>query len=672
MKRYSLPFFFILLLVTGSAVFAQNQAGDSSSHRKIITDFFQLQGTVKYIHQCALNPSASAIAWCAENENGRAIFIKRLSGTDSSTVPVTAAAGNVAHNESEPQWSPGGKEIAFLSDAQSPDQLQLFIADAATGALITKQPLTRFNGYVSHLQWSPDGKYLSVLYVEKASREPSPMAAENRATGVIDSMINSNVQRIAIVNRATSETKIVTPATIYIFEYDWSPDSQSFVYTAAAPPGDDNWYIAKLCTQTISSNDTVVVYKPRLQIAVPRWSPDGKQIAFIEGLMSDQGGTGGDLFIINANNHAKAINLTQGRKSSPAWFTWQPGGNILFTEFIGGSVGITTLNVKSKATTIAWKADASIRASADEASLSVINNRSSPAIAFIRHSWNELPEIWYGNLSQQARITHLNDAVHRPLLRTENLVWTNEGKRVQGWLLFPENYDSTKHYPMVVNPHGGPAWVFTPMWYVPDFNTSAYTRLGYFVFFPNARGSHGQGEAFTQANKRDWGFGDMRDITSGVDYAVSKFPIAKNRVGLCGWSYGGVLAMFATTQNYFRAAVSGAGACDWLSYYGQNSIDKWMQSYFDVSPYDNPAVYAKISPITYIKKARTPTLMLVGERDGECPAPQSFQFWHALKELKVPTQLVVYADEGHSFRKMDNIIDVSVRTIEWFDDHMKP
>jgi len=242
---------------------------------------------------------------------------------------------------------------------------------------------------------------------------------------------------------------------------------------------------------------------------------------------------------------------------------------------------------------------------------------------------------------------------------------------VQGWLLFPDNYDSTKHYPMMVCVHGGPAWVITPTWSAPDFSATVYTQLGYFVFIPNPRGSHGQGQAFVLANRRDWGFGDLRDINSGVDEVVKKFPIDNNRVGILGWSYGGSLAMFAITQtNRYRAAVAGAGACDWLSYYGQNSIDKWMRSYFGASPYDDPAAYTKVSPITYVKKAKTPILMVVGERDGEAPPPQSLQFWHALKELGVPTELFIYADEGHSFEKFENIVDVSARAVEWFDRYM--
>jgi dipeptidyl aminopeptidase/acylaminoacyl peptidase len=646
-----------------------NKKNDSSNPSLLITKFYKTQASVKYIYQCTLNKDATAVAWCADGNNGQSIYIKSLLQLNDSAKRITAADSlNQTCNESEPQFSPDGKKIAFLSEAKTKDQLQIFIADAETGKLLTQQPLTNFEGYVSHLHWSPDGNYLSVLYVDKASRNPNPMVALNRNVGLIDSAVNKNVQRIAVINLKTQETKIVTPEQLYIFEYNWSPDSKSFCYTASLTPGDDNWYIAKLYAQNIFSDDTTMIYQPKFQIAVPRWSNDGKQIAFIEGLMSDQGGTGGEIFVVDAIKKSKPKNLTPSRKATPSWFTWQPDNNILFTEFVGGSVAISSLNTKTLTTQTLWKADASIRAGDEETSLSVENNK----LALIRSSWNKLPEVWYGNFEKQIQLTHLNDAIQKPLLQFENLTWINEGKHVQGWLLYPQNFDSTKKYPMLVCVHGGPAWITTPTWAAPDFNTTVYTQFGYFVFFPNARGSYGQGESFTLANRKDWGFGDLRDITSGVDFLISKYKIDSNRIGILGWSYGGSMAMISTTQtNRFKAAVAGAGACDWKSYYGQNSIDKWMNSYFNASPYDDPKTYEKVSAITYIKQTKTPTLVLVGERDGESPPAQSFQFWHALKELNVPTQLYVYPDEGHEFENFDNMIDVSVRTIEWFNKWLK-
>jgi dipeptidyl aminopeptidase/acylaminoacyl peptidase len=245
---------------------------------------------------------------------------------------------------------------------------------------------------------------------------------------------------------------------------------------------------------------------------------------------------------------------------------------------------------------------------------------------------------------------------------------------VQGWLMLPKDYDPSKKYPLIVEVHGGPAAAVLSHWGGGGgLNATAFSALGYFVLEPNPRGSYGQGEAFTEANRKDFGYGDLRDILAGVDAAEAKYPIDSSRVGITGWSYGGFMTMFAVTQtNRFRAAVSGAGLSNWLSYYGENSIDQWMIPYFGASVYDDPAVYAKSSAINFIKQAHTPTLVVVGDRDGECPAPQSYEFWHALRDQHVPTQLVVYPNEGHGFVDPEHRRDVMDRAVEWFAKYMPP
>ena len=157
-----------------------------------------------------------------------------------------------------------------------------------------------------------------------------------------------------------------------------------------------------------------------------------------------------------------------------------------------------------------------------------------------------------------------------------------------------------------------------------------------------------------------------------MDEVVKEFPVDNDRVGITGWSYGGFMTMWAVTQtNRFRAAVSGAGLSNFQSYYGENDIDQWMIPYFGASVYEDPAVYAKSSPMNFITKAKTPTLVLVGERDGECPAPQSREFWHGLKAMGVETQLVIYANEGHYIGQPEHERDIVHRMVGWFDQHMK-
>lgn len=665
--------FLILSAVTAFVSRVPAQTPEETRLRRQLTQYIEQQEKVKWISQVAIRRDGKAIAWAADGQPGNhthAIYSAPIAAPDQLRRITATTPGQWAY-ETEPQWRPDGNAIAFISDVE-PGQNQVFLASTTDSTAAKARRLSRFNGYISHLQWSPDGTRLGVLYVEKASREPSPMAAQNRRVGIIDSLFNTDVQRIAIINPQTGETTLVSPPGLYVFEYDWSPDGRRLAYTAAQPPGDANWYVAGLYRQELSTGDTLMLYQPKLQIALPKWSPDGEQIAFIEGLMSDQGGTGGELFTIPAKGGSRPVNQTPGRKSSPCWYTWRADGTMLFTEFVGGSTAISTVDIARQRIGQLRTFDETIQAGPAVSSLSVADQNGIVRLACIRSSFSSLPEIWAGTPNTLRPLTHLNATVEIPKLRYDNIRWVNDRLALQGWLLYPANYDSTRHYPLLVMVHGGPAWIATPTWRGPDFNATLYAQFGYFVFFPNPRGSHGQGEAFTQANRRDWGFGDLRDILRGLDTVVSHYPVDANRLGLLGWSYGGFMAMFAPTQtNRFKAVVAGAGGSDWLSYYGQNAIDQWMWSYFGASAYDDPAAYARVSPMTYIKKAKTPALVLVGERDGESPAAQSFQYWHALKTLGVPTQLKVYADEGHSFEKPENQLDVSWRTLMWFNRYLK-
>jgi dipeptidyl aminopeptidase/acylaminoacyl peptidase len=244
---------------------------------------------------------------------------------------------------------------------------------------------------------------------------------------------------------------------------------------------------------------------------------------------------------------------------------------------------------------------------------------------------------------------------------------------VQGWLICPANFDPEKKYPLIVDVHGGPSAAVLSSWPGSGDFGMALAASGYFVLQPNPRGSFGNGEAFTRANVKDFGYGDLRDILSGVDEAIKIAPIDSNRLGITGWSYGGYMTMWAVTQtNRFKAAMAGAGIANYQSYYGENKIDQWMIPFFGKSVYDDPEVYAKSSPITFIKKVKTPTLVMVGDSDGECPTPQSYEFWHALKSLGVETQLVVYEHEGHMFVKPEHRRDRIRRTVAWFDAHLQP
>jgi dipeptidyl aminopeptidase/acylaminoacyl peptidase len=528
---------------------------------------------------------------------------------------------------------------------------------------------------------SPDGKQLGFLYVEGATRFASPLAAEKPPAGVIGED-GLEIKRVAAAQLADGKVSEITPASLYAYEFDWSPDSQQLAYIAAPPPGENNWWVAKLYTQNLGSDAPTTILDPvstpgplhGLQIAVPRWSPDGKQIAFIGGLMSDQGATGGDIYLISASGGAPS-DLTPKRTSTPVWLRWENASILQFTEIVSGSSQLSRLDVATgKADQVEFLLPESIGDGSLDMSLSF---SQSGEAAMIRSSFASAPDVWTwspaADLSGRhfTRVTQINAELKPSWGDAENNQWTSDQFLVDSWLLYPADYDPAKKYPLIVYVHGGPSSATLPHWPGVGFGPAPFAALGYFVLMPNPRGSYGQGESFTQANRKDFGYGDLRDILAGVDAVTKSHNIDPQRVGLTGWSYGGFMTMFAVTQtNRFRAAVAGAGISDWQSYYGENAIDQWMIPFMGASVYDDPGVYAKMSAVNFIKSVKTPTLAVVGDRDGECPAPQSFEFWHALKAQHVPTQLVVYPNEGHHFVTPEHQSDVLARSLAWFQKYM--
>ena len=399
-----------------------------------------------------------------------------------------------------------------------------------------------------------------------------------------------------------------------------------------------------------------------LQIAVPRFSPDGAHIAFIGGLMSDQGSTGGDIWVVPAAG-GNPTDITPNIDGTPTYISWTGNDNIGFVEDRRGHTLLADYTVSThKQDAMQDLGETSVSGGPIKNAIGVSNTGT---LAFIKSGHSTAPELWAGPFASPKQITHLNDSA-KPTTRVESVEWKNDGFNVQGWLTYPVNYDSAKRYPIIVTVHGGPSASAGARW-----GGSVWPQLGYFEFAPNPRGSFGQGEKFTAANIKDFGYGDLHDIEAGLDSIEKRLPIDTHREGLMGWSYGGFMTMFGVTQTTrFRAAVAGAGISNWQSYYGENSIDQWMVPFFGATVYDDPKVYARSSAIEFIKNVKTPTLVVVGDRDGECPAPQSFEFWHALRALGVKTQLVVFPNEGHGFRDPAHIRDLEAREVAWFTQNM--
>ena len=636
----------------------------------------------------AISPDGTTVAWVLGGRGGGELHLTGLAPTgamldaswDRVISPetykdVTNRKGGIC-GAGSPVWSPDGKKLAFVSSCEEKDgawargqQDQIFVWTLAGNEL---KQVTHVTGLMQEGAWSPDGTKIGFLFVENATRSAGALAAMKPWSGVIGED-GVEIQRVAVVDVASGAVAQVTPATLHVYEYDWSPDSKKMAYVAAHPPGENTWWIAQLYVQQIGAEpksilDTVKIAGPLhgLQLAVPRWSPDGTKIGFIGGLMSDQGSTGGDIYVMPSTG-GEPHNLMPGRAATPVWFKWENNSSMGINEDVRGKnhLFIYDLATGKESAKENLTLEQSVRSGGIKGAISGSNGEN---LALIRSSFNEAPEVWAGPLDGLKQVTHLNDGAKPVWGKGESIEWTNDGYNVQGWLMYPADYDPAKKYPLIVSVHGGPSSSVGSTW---GGGGALFSAMGYFVFSPNPRGSYGQGEKFTQANMKDFGYGDLRDILAGMDVIEKKVPIDKNREGLTGWSYGGFMTMFGVTRTTrFKAAVAGAGISNWLSYYGENSIDQWMVPFFGATVYDDPAVYAKSSAINYIKQVKTPTLVIVGDRDGECPAPQSFEFWHALRAAGVKTQLVVYPNEGHGFRDPEHIRDRNERMLQWFATEM--
>lgn len=559
-------------------------------------------------------------------------------------------------------WSPDGHGLAFVATDGKAATADVVVAN--TGTIRT---LTSVHGTAQTPRWSADGRQVAFLAVEGAHKAIGAVEAGRAQVGQIGEA--DDEQRIAVVAAEGGPIRFVSPADTFVYEYDWVPDGRSFVATAATGNGDNNWWVAKLVAVDAVTGSIRTIAAPAMQIAAPHVAANGSTVVFIGGLMSDFGVTGGDLYSVPLiggapHNHTvgHTATITSLTTTGSTEFVTRQNGDRLEIDRISFAVGAKLLDPLWSRPVRAEAGDAEIAVAADGSTIaSVISDFAHPA------------EINVGTLGAGAfdlRPLTTGNADHTPHLVARSLNWKSEGRTVQGWLLTPLDMVAGKA-PMIVQIHGGPSSSWTPS-YVWNGTDMALLARGYALFRPNPRGSYGQGEAFTRANIRDFGGGDLRDIQTGIDTVLKTAPIDGNRLGVYGHSYGGFMAMWTVTHsNRFKTAVAGAGIANWISYYGQNGIDQWMIPFFGASAYDDPAVYIADSPLTTIKAAKTPTLIYVGERDVECPPAQSVEFWHGLKEMGVPTSLVIYEGAGHRIRKPEQIHDREDRVIAWFDRWLK-
>jgi dipeptidyl aminopeptidase/acylaminoacyl peptidase len=400
----------------------------------------------------------------------------------------------------------------------------------------------------------------------------------------------------------------------------------------------------------------------------PHWSPDGKQIAYAT--------SNGEKYFFYANQKIAVVDANGGTPrivsdafdEDPDLLRWAPEG-IYFSGLQKMSSSLYLLDPQSGTLK-------KMAMPGSEIAGAFTFSKDFKWVAYRGAGANEYAEIYASGLrgGTPKQLTHAGaQGAEFTIAKREVVRWkSGDGAEIEGVLYKPADFSPAKKYPLLVVIHGGPTGIDMPFVSADRYYPiERFVAKGALVLRPNYRGSAGYGAKFRALNVRNLGVGDYADVISGVDYLISQGYVDKDRVGSMGWSEGGYISAFITTSSdRFKAVSVGAGISDWMTYYVNTDIHPFTRQYLKGTPWDDPEIYKKTSPITYVGRAKTPTLIQHGDQDKRVPPPNAFELYQALKDRKVPVKLVLYKGFGHPINKPKQQKAVMEHNYEWFSKYI--
>ena len=577
-------------------------------------------------------------------------------------------------------WSPDGRWIAFLSDRPGPipkspeGKKQVYIMPSDGGEA---QQLTKLEDGVDAFEWAPDSKHIALTAEApetKAMKDRKDTFGDYHVVHADYPMIHLwlvDLPAVDSVGRTASpaDPKLLTPGeTFSVGSFSFSPDGTRIAFSAQRDPDLISSFSSDIYTVTLAGSAIKKIVDTPGPDSDPKWSPDGSQIAYVT---SD-----GSKFFFYTNRKIAVIPseggtpkvLSASFDEDPNLLRWAPAG-IYF-----GALQKTTasLFILDSATGKASK----ITLPGTDVANSFAFSKDFTHIAYRGAGPNQYGEIYTASLSSPApkQLTHMAAQLTDFATATEEVVhWkSSDGTTIEGILYKPADFSATKKYPLLVVIHGGPTGIDMPT-LGPDryYPVERFVAKGALILKPNYRGSAGYGEKFRSLNVRNLGVGDYADVISGVDSLIAQGFVDKDRVGSMGWSEGGYISAFITTSSdRFKAVSVGAGISDWMTYYANTDITPFAPQYLHATPWDDPEIYRKTSPISYIAHAQTPTLIQHGGADRRVPLPNSFELRQALEDHGVPVKMVVYDGFGHPINKPKQQRAVMEENENWFDHYI--
>jgi dipeptidyl aminopeptidase/acylaminoacyl peptidase len=583
-------------------------------------------------------------------------------------------------SSSDAAWSPDGRWVAFLSDrpgalAKSPaDKKQLYVMPADGGEA---QQLGVFEKGANAFDWAPDSKSLAV-----AAEVPDPKAMKDRKEAFGDyHVIHADYGMVQLwrvtlptvdeagrVGAVAAPTPITKSETFSVDGFAFSPDGKTIAFAAQRDPDLISAFTSAIYTVEVASGAVKTVVGAPGPNTDPHWSPDGSQIAFRA--------APGAKYFFYANQKIAVVGrdggpvkvLNPGFDEDAAILRWAPEG-IYFSGREATKAGLFLADPK----TLTFK---KLTLPGSDIAARFSFSDGFKRVAYVGAGANLFPEVYAAELATPSpiQLTHGADQFADLAAAKRELVkWkSGDGAQIEGVLYTPADFDPKKKYPLLVVIHGGPTGIDTPALGADRYYPiERFVEKGAIVLRPNYRGSAGYGEKFRALNVRNLGVGDYADVISGVDSLIAKGFVDRDKVGAMGWSEGGYISAFITTSSdRFKAVSVGAGISDWMTYYANTDITPFTRQYLLSTPWDDPKIYAKTSPITYVAKAKTPTLIQQGSADKRVPVADSFELRQALEDHGVPVKMVLYDGFGHPINKPKQQRAVMEENENWFGHYI--